>query len=757
MKRVTNTFNWYIVAGIVSLVLLLLSNLYLLRPGFWYFQDAAYWPKNSYEALIILSKEFHVINTFGNYLGFDQGLFSYASVEYAAFIYILFQIFGYYNSQIAFSIIGYCIVFISFFAFSGIFFKDKKVRFIISLFYTFDPLSYTQQGAVIYKAAIPLFLYSFYHYYFIKRGTSYYYLLLNCLAVFLWIAYIRFFESDALLILPYTIFFFIHHSFPFHKKKIIIYLVTYFCLLTPVLYSVFAQFTEHSQTAFNYGTIFNNFFNIVPFYSVFSFFHTFNINLYTNVWWTLLGICFFIYLLILVGFYSVKKTRSYYLHFALLLFGITLYGMANIFGQSIYAVLIRVFPFLVNGADFAYFVIEIPLILLLATITEHYRKHLYIYCSLFIVLAILPLLNLKDFQLQKFPLQNIPTAYRNYFVSNYTGIPDATLFYIDSCWRAKYMEKANIPTICNLNIGEHYSPIVLTDPRLSSGNALTSSELISSTTNVDNLKFLDNLKYIIVPNDIVVKNGPGPITTPETLQQIKQAKTNFNKNNLLSLTPNKNFNIYSFKDKQLYDYLLYSPSKVVYRNNLQSIIDNSLISLHSLAVVHKSTIPSKIQSVHISYKIAPLDPSIYYFHVSDIKNDVPFLLQFNQLFNTNWKIYWITKNDYTTVKCSSTLGQYSESNNDNCEYNESFISLRQSYLIGQKAVMEKNHFIGNYINNMWIFSPTSSKDLYGIIIFQKQIYYSFFVFISCITFAFLLFLAGAEIIQNIFKKYEKNN
>src|SRR5947207_561553 len=111
-------------------ILLVLSNLFLFKSGYWFAQDTSYWPKNDLEAWTMLIQQFHVFSNFGYYLGFDQGLFNFTRIGVVTTIVLFKHFFGFSGSQIIFTLTGYLLVFLSFYFFSGIFFQNKNVRFI---------------------------------------------------------------------------------------------------------------------------------------------------------------------------------------------------------------------------------------------------------------------------------------------------------------------------------------------------------------------------------------------------------------------------------------------------------------------------------------------------------------------------------------------------------------------------------------------------------------------------------------------------
>ncbi len=164
---------------ILFLFFLLLSHIYLLLDGQWFFQDTWYWPKTSQEALMMINSQLTTFSAYGYYLGFDVGLFAYSRFLLLFIISGLFFVFGSGGAQVAFSVIGVVLSFISFYFFSGLFIKDKDKRWILALVYSFNPIIFSLQGYTIYFMIAPLFIFSFIRFLNEKNNLRYVYLLIN--------------------------------------------------------------------------------------------------------------------------------------------------------------------------------------------------------------------------------------------------------------------------------------------------------------------------------------------------------------------------------------------------------------------------------------------------------------------------------------------------------------------------------------------------------------------------------------------------
>ena len=725
-------------------ILLILSNLYLFRPGFWFYQDASYWPKNTQEVVVLISQQLHTFINYGYYLGFDQGLFAFTRILVNLIIAGLFIVFGFTGSQIAFSIFGYVLTFISFYLFSSISFKDKDVRFVLSLVYTFSPLSYAEQGYVFYNAVIPLFLYSLYHFFYGGKGKIFRVLLINVIAGYLLIAYIRFFEAFLLVIIPYIIFIFIQNKSRVSLKRLVLYIISYVLLFLPVVYSFLSQMFEKGQTAFQYGSVFSQFYKGNNFFNAFNFFQSVGVPFYEGIVWSVLGILLsagFIYYLI--TFKRQYVNALYLFNLCLFLFGIALFGLGDLFGSTLYKSLILIFPFVINGQFWALYVVFFPFVVLLGIILQYRIRVLFAFSAVFVILATAPLLNVASFSLQKYKLKDIPAPYQEYFINSYLGIPESTYYSVNPCWRARYMNDANVPTAC-INWGLHYSSMVFGDPRLASGETYALSHILSDSTNLNNLRVTHNLKNVIVPTDIVEKRGPGQLTNFDDIKQVGIITNQLNANKELSVSENGNFNHYSFNNKNLYDFFLYIPKTIITSDSLQSVM-NSNIKLKDRPVILSSQRTHDYQAqvgIHLSYKISPLDPTEYYVKLSGVGTD-PFILALNQTYSPDWKIVWIDKSAYDKVSCSAYI-YFSLTNNSRCQFSNRFFNISDLGLIGKKEVNDQDHLQSNFLNNAWLINPKGLKsvdrNLYAVVIFTKQIYYNVSIIVAVATLGVLIAL-----------------
>ena len=370
--------------------------------------------------------------------------------------------------------------------------------------------------------------------------------------------------------------------------------------------------------------------------------------------------------------------------------------------------------------------------------------YLYIFTFLFVTTAIAPFLNLSDPQFKKYDISNIPLSYKEYFVESYTGVPESTYYALGPCWTAQYMDTAGIRQIC-LNFGLQYLPAVLSDPRLIAGDKYILSETLAKYAPINIMRITHNLKHIIVPKDAVDKKES---------QIAKGQQLMLENNNLLAAKENQNFIHFYFRDKDNYDFLLYSPAEIIYGKNINEIIDLNVNIERRPAIL---TTPPEMElnglrAVNVDYKISPLNPTKYYIHVKNIPDKQPFALQFNQDYNQAWKIKWVDKTYFDKIACVSKYKSFSITQNAYCQYANSLLDLSDIQLLAKPGADNKFHFKGNFVNNAWIVKPQNQSDLYAVVINEKQIYYTISIILFCVTLVTFFILAITQEIHNIIKR-----
>ncbi len=750
---------------IVFLFFLIATNFFMFQEGLWFYQDQSSWPKNFAEAYSLLNSQFYLFSNTNYYLGLDRGIFAFNNFLINLFTFSIFNIFGAGGSQLFNSLTTYILVFFSFYFLTSIFFKDKTLRFVLSLIYSFNPLMYSFRGVGLIHAAVPLFIYSFYKFYFEDKGWGKY-LLVNLAASSLWLANVRFLHLNFFIIVPYLLFIiFSLRKQTLKIKKIVCFVIFNIIIFLPVLYSFITPFFEKNPGIFNFSSVFNNFVVKGRFYDMFNYFQSTNLILYEHRSYTVLGFCIFItFLIYLLKNVLKEKSLFTFLNIVLMILGFTFFEMGYIFGREAYSSLIKLFPFLTNAPIYGLYLANIPIIFLLGTVGTRNKKVFLSLSSLIVILSVLPLLNFSDFRLQKYQVDKIPLSYQSYFVKSFYKIPEAVQYYPGACWRAGYMQDEKISTLCLDNGVSKYRSISFDNPRVISGKELYITKNLFMNPNIDNLQVTHNLKNIIVAKDIVPEIDAGPLYGEEEIEKINSLRGEMEKNPKLDVSQNPNFNHYYFKNKKDYDFFIYSPKKIVFKQTIDSIFDNSLDpELREVVFMpnnskYKNT--SLQQGVSVSYKVSPNDPTRYYIKLANLETDKPFAIHLTQAFKSSWKIVWISREEYEKIDCISKPVSFQKSNNSSCQYDSPMIDLETALYLNSSSASSNYHIEGNYIGNTWIIYPkdipeltVQNNELYGVIIYKNQVYYLITILIASTA---LLLLTIYTLIQEVRKFYDKN-
>lgn len=741
-------------------LILFISNIFLIRGGLWFYQDTSGWFKTVYEARSYLEGIFGIFeNGYFYSYGIDKGLLSFSGILHALITNILFQFFDSEIAQILFIYFGFIISFLSFYIFLGIFIKDKQyVKYVLSLIYVFIPLSYNLQGSVYLLASIPLYITSL-HYFFKSLNGYLKYLLLNIISLFFVVSYIRLFEVNILIILPYFVYLLFVYRYKNLIKKMIFFILTYILISLPLSYTLISQFLENSNTAFGYSTLFEPFVGLIPMPNAYNLVQTFNLPIYLDLYSQLTGLFFFCYVIfLLINAKKAQKNNKFLLvNLFLILLGLTCYGFVNIFGKDLYPSFIKIFPFIINGHFWALYLIHIPLLMVVG-LTNNKNKVFYLLTFIILIISFIPLWYINRFELKQFILEELPGPYKSLYLGEYRNKPEPTYYIMGSCWRAQYMKDKDIPTHC-LNMQENFPSITFKNPRHLSGVDYYISELLYANININNLRITHNLKNIVVPNDIVEKRGPGPETGAEEINLAKKLRMNLDKNELLDSNSNENFNFYSFKNKNEYDFFIYSPLSLVYKGSPDSIADNLMdMSKRPAVIADKNYKDIELQNAKVFYK-APIHlPNKYYIKVKLENPNKPFALQFNQTYYDAWQLRFINKNEFDNVQCKTDIDNFSLTNNSTCRYNDSIMPLDSINLLSKSSLPLENHYRGNFIGNSWLFNPKDTRsiisgdEIYLVIHYQKQILYTYSIFVAFVSIVMLFFIT---ILQEVYERIKK--
>ena len=178
-------------------------------------------------------------------------------------------------------------------------------------------------------------------------------------------------------------------------------------------------------------------------------------------------------------------------------------------------------------------------------------------------------------------------------------------------------------------------------------------------------------------------------------------------------------------------------------------------SFHKTKKIDDFYIPRENKKVQISYKKSVLQPTKIYTKIQNIGSKKWFLIQLNQTFWMSWKIKWITKEEFEEKNCINNNRNFVFTNNSFCEYKASILDLSDLKYLFRKWVKEQNHFEWNFVWNAWLVEEDDisseskdKKELYAVIIYEKQIWYDLILLIALLTFLSLSFLSVYQEIKD---------
>lgn len=144
-----------------------------------------------------------------------------------------------------------------------------------------------------------------------------------------------------------------------------------------------------------------------------------------------------------------------------------------------------------------------------------------------------------------------------------------------------------------------------------------------------------------------------------------------------------------------------------------------------------SFLESLDSNVKIEIKIPSNNPTKYYIKVSNINSS--FLLHFNQTLSPYWKLFFINKEEYDSVKPITNWAEFPLTNNKKCLYKDSLLGFENFKIVfTKKQLPDQWHFRGNILGNSFLITAENvpaqykeSKELYLALLYKPQIYYTF--------------------------------
>lgn len=771
--------NWKIIRFFILSIIIFTSLSFLwFNKWIWLYSDSGYTP-------ITIERTIQYILPFSwnwneSYLSYDNTLLH--STRYIQdLINILWQ-----N-------ITFFLFFVFCFLFSYKVFRflyNESWSFLGALIYTFNPIS-------IYFLNLPWFFFSYFSlpliiyaiYSFIKT-KKYIYILLSILWFYFLLSYTRILGIFWLLLVFIGIFF-IKDLYWFIKKNIyktiffvFMHIIFFLPFLFALLYPSFSGDKLYFQGIWNYasesmelyGNSFYNWLLNTPFYEWFILkepIKNFSWDFQNNLIYKMISLLFFSIILIYTLLY--KRNNDYLITklWLLLLFTIFIIMWPHFLPLWIFInISYKYFPF-ISSNTFWLFLIYIPIISLFTAFLLNLFKinsqilsyrfitilsYVFIFFSLWWII-------LQNDKLNNISIEDIPKAYVNTFYAkeiqkySYISYPSPKEYPLVFKW-------SYYPFFIQNN--SRYQPLLSDNKRLVNYKQSYLHWNIKKDYNY-NLAIL-NLKNIFVFKDIL-NPKIGEFEYYEVKDYVWESKMYYykliNDSNLYVKQDNENFAQFWLNYDDKYEYKIYSPAKIIpseidtFFETKIDIYDKPLLvdskSFQKIENIENFKIPKENQNININVKESVLNPTKHYIKLSNIDTSKPFLLQMNQTFGMSWKIKWVDKSYFNEKPCLDEYTNYSITDNSVCQYKSKLIELEDIRLLGKPEVNNKNHFEWNFVWNTWIINPEDipnemkwEKELYAVIIYEKQIYYSYALIISWLTFLILIILTIIQEIKNFF-------
>lgn len=758
--------------AILFFVLLFFSLMFLIFQKWnWLYVDTSYSANTLSRNIEYIHWSLSTIS-FDTYFGFDNTLLHstrflqwFFNFFWQRVVYILFFVFSFLSS---------------YFLLKQKFSKDNS--FYWALIYTFNPVTFyfiSQVGFVFSYFSLPLVFLSIYKFF---TEWKYRFLLLSIFGFYAMLSYTRLIWIYWATLVIFWIYYFdfIKKIFLNKKKQLFVYIISHILVFSPFifgfLYPYFNWDKEYFSWLWNYSMANMSFWESI--YSVILNDNFYNWFIPSEILWnsvrsfqsTDIFIIFSIVFIIWVTLYSLflnkrNKDKLVLLFICFFLFLVFFRLLAKFIPSGLFvSITYTYFPFVANNLNWLYVlyvsIIAYLFVFCLESVKTKIWKNILIWSGvIYLFISIYPFANFWwNYKLQTIDIKNIPQNYQNTFFAE--KIEKNPVVFVPS-W-SLYMNWT--PYVFEFWNNSIYKHIFTNNFRYVSQKQIA---LFQTWENLRN-NAIFNMKDIFVFKDI--KN-------PKEWQfDFYESKNYISMSNAYYMTlrnnkdfylkqDNKNFAQFWIKGDSQYDFLLYSPSEIIEAEipellykNLDYKLNPILIdkeSFHKTKKIDDFYIPRENKKVQISYKKSVLQPTKIYTKIQNIGSKKWFLIQLNQTFWMSWKIKWITKEEFEEKNCINNNRNFVFTNNSFCEYKASILDLSDLKYLFRKWVKEQNHFEWNFVWNAWLVEEDDisseskdKKELYAVIIYEKQIWYDLILLIALLTFLSLSFLSVYQEIKD---------
>lgn len=766
----------------------------IFQRGIWAFADSGFYYDSVLQAKrLALSKLGQFVRTDGFYFGFDNSAMSFAHLIISFYQLLLTSIFGSDLGQIIYYFLYY---------FLGFYFGQKLLKKLMpdasdlsiglgALFLAFNPFSLLVATlftiSYVYVSFI-IFCYFFLNY--LEKGKVHNLAVSVFFGVYLF-SYLR--------LIPIIIFSLLAIIWVFYDKKYfnlsrwLFFSLVFGLCASPILTTSFPSlassdsivsnyqdaFSKFEQANYNFKQSFTNSFShpggFTP--SALSFFYNhlgipgFADNFAASgrfEFFKTVQIAFNIGLLLAALIWLKNKSGLRIIILICLIFllnTLAFFTSFNIFShlnKTIFVFLYNDYGFLQFSQSLFYSFLVVILVGSLSKL-ERPGKKVKIFSFLIVIYLAVNLLPFLSGHYGFKKVSNIPAGYQSDLISkNSYTFSEATIFapyhWLKFNWAPYYLD-------LNSFFYTKYESLIVPNLRLVDNDFVRFYNEIYDNLgqiNINNLAIF-NLKNIFIFHDVV--NADKNIDTYQVLNlennSLKIKNQLSRQANFYIAEQNNNFTHYRFNGADNYDFFIYCPKNILgldvnnfYNDKLNIEQKPVLLSKSELNSVNSiKDINFSLNSPYVSYKAAADNANKYYLKLN-VNKAYPFLLQFNQTFSDNWRVYFIDKKDWDNVECQTAWENFETTENRRCHFSSTSFDYADFGLIAKKYLKPENHFKGNIIGNLFLIAPgdiprdyQAGDELYLMIYFEKQMPYSLTLTVSGLTFLLLILLSILEIIK----------
>lgn len=655
-------------------------------------------------------------------------------------------------------------------------FFTKTASYFWAFLYTFNPISFlflNLSGFIFAYTSLPLVIFSFYQ--LLKTKRIFFLLLLVC-SLYFFISYTRI-TGLYFVLFGFLILFYIKNIFTFLKQNILysffVVLFLWICF-APFVFSLFYPYLdwqiEYFSWLWNYATSslswadgFYEHVKSVPFYEALSLKEitdNFWKDFYNSFVFVFYSFCLIVGTLLSTLFLKNIQYRSlYYFIVSLFLLFIFFLVWAKFLNLDLFVTIsYDFFPFIANNTKWLYvillpFFVFIVVVLLdnikLTSIKKIYQFILIVY---FILIFYPLILSFNQGKLKIMSPSDFPEDYYSTFHSDKIE-KNPSLFFPS---HNLYFNWSPYP-LSLLNNNWYVS--------LFSDNSRLVNEkqafLINSLILLDNKTFLSKAFLFNLKNIFVFRNVKNPREGQFDFYPVKDYQQDaidyfyFLKNNdIFYLKKNvREFFQFGIKNDHRYEYFLYSPRRILNYSvqdffstwSVFNLFDKPVNidpdSFHKPSFIKDIVVPEENQNIALRYKKSVLQPTKIYLKIGNVDLSKPFLLQLNQTFGMSWKLKWISKEEFEEKECLDPYQAFEITQNKFCNYKPQILDIADTKYLNREWVPQNQHFEWNFVWNAWFILPENipedrqnEKELYVVILYEKQIWYNWVLILSWLTF-----------------------